>query len=102
MEKPVPMRSKEEAMDYRYFPDPDLMPIIMMMRYLSIKQFLPELPDTKKERFINEYSIKIDDAEILSSSSKKLYYFEAIIKTATSEIKLLANWILSEVIGFLW
>ena len=95
-----PMRSKEEANDYRYFPDPDLLPIsISDDEILRIKQFLPELPDTKKERFINEYSIKIDDAEILSSSSELSDYFEQSVKTATSEIQLLANFILSEVIG---
>lgn len=95
-----PMRSKEEANDYRYFPDPDLLPISISDDEISrIKQFLPELPDTKKERFINEYSIKIDDAEILSSSSELSDYFEQSVKTATSEIQLLANFILSEVIG---
>jgi aspartyl-tRNA(Asn)/glutamyl-tRNA(Gln) amidotransferase subunit B len=95
-----PMRSKEEANDYRYFPDPDLLPVSISDDEISrIKQFLPELPDTKKERFINEYSIKIDDAEILSSSSELSDYFEQSIKTATSEIQLLANFILSEVIG---
>jgi aspartyl-tRNA(Asn)/glutamyl-tRNA(Gln) amidotransferase subunit B len=95
-----PMRSKEEANDYRYFPDPDLLPVSITKEEISdIKQSLPELPDIKKERFIKEYSLKNDDAEILSSSSELSDYFEQAAKTATSEIQLLANFILSEVIG---
>jgi aspartyl-tRNA(Asn)/glutamyl-tRNA(Gln) amidotransferase subunit B len=95
-----PMRSKEEANDYRYFPDPDLLPVSITEKEISdIKQSLPELPDIKKERFIKEYSLKNDDAEILSSSSELSDYFEQATKTSTSEIQLLANFILSEVIG---
>ena len=95
-----PMRSKEEANDYRYFPDPDLLPVSITEDEISvIKQSLPELPDIKKERFIKEYSLKNDDAEILSSSSELSDYFEQATKTSTSEIQLLANFILSEVIG---
>jgi aspartyl-tRNA(Asn)/glutamyl-tRNA(Gln) amidotransferase subunit B len=95
-----PMRSKEEANDYRYFPDPDLLPVSITEDEISvIKQSLPELPDIKKERFIKEYSLKNDDAEILSSSSELSDYFEQAAKTSTSEIQLLANFILSEVIG---
>jgi len=95
-----PMRSKEEANDYRYFPDPDLLPVSITEDEISvIKQSLPELPDIKKERFIKEYSLKNDDAEILSSSSELSDYFEQAAKTSTCEIQLLANFILSEVIG---
>ena len=95
-----PMRSKEEANDYRYFPDPDLLPVSITEDEISvIKKSLPELPDIKKERFIKEYSLKNDDAEILSSSSELSDYFEQATKTSTSEIQLLANFILSEVIG---
>ena len=95
-----PMRSKEEANDYRYFPDPDLLPVSITKEEISvIRQSLPELPDIKKERFIKEYSLKNDDAEILSSSSELSDYFEQAAKTSTSEIQLLANFILSEVIG---
>jgi aspartyl-tRNA(Asn)/glutamyl-tRNA(Gln) amidotransferase subunit B len=95
-----PMRSKEEANDYRYFPDPDLLPVSITSKEISlIRESLPELPDAKKERFINEYLLKNDDAEILSSSSELSDYFEQSAKTATSEVQLLANFILSEVIG---
>ena len=82
-----PMRSKEEANDYRYFPDPDLLPVSITEDEISvIKKSLPELPDIKKERFIKEYSLKNDDAEILSSSSELSDYFEQAAKTSTCEI----------------
>ena len=95
-----PMRSKEEANDYRYFPDPDLLPIeITQQEIKNIELSLPELPDAKKERFMTEYLLKADDAEIISSSTSLSHYFESSIKHATGEYQLLANFILSEVIG---
>jgi aspartyl-tRNA(Asn)/glutamyl-tRNA(Gln) amidotransferase subunit B len=95
-----PMRSKEEANDYRYFPDPDLLPVeITDKQILDIKNNLPELPDSKKERLINQYDIKNDDAEILSSSSQLFEYFEKASTNISSTYQLLANFILSEVIG---
>ena len=94
------MRSKEEANDYRYFPDPDLLPIeITQQEIKNIELSLPELPDAKKERFITEYLLKADDAEIISSSTSLSHYFESSIKHVTGEYQLLANFILSEVIG---
>ena len=94
------MRSKEEANDYRYFPDPDLLPVEITEKQISdIKRTLPELPDSKKERLINQYNIKNDDAEILSSSSQLSEYFEEASKDVSSAYQLLANFILSEVIG---
>ena len=94
------MRSKEEANDYRYFPDPDLLPVEITDKQISdIKRTLPELPDSKKERLINQYSIKNDDAEILSSSSQLSEYFEKASKDMSSAYQLLANFILSEVVG---
>jgi aspartyl-tRNA(Asn)/glutamyl-tRNA(Gln) amidotransferase subunit B len=95
-----PMRSKEEANDYRYFPDPDLLPVEITKKQISeIKKSLPELPDAKKERFIQEYGLKNDDAEILSSSLELSVYFEKASSYASSKFQLLANFILSEVIG---
>ena len=95
-----PMRSKEEANDYRYFPDPDLLPVEITKKQISdIKKNLPELPDAKKERFIAEYKIKNDDAEILSSSSELSNYFENACSCISSKFQLLANFILSEVVG---
>ena len=95
-----PMRSKEEANDYRYFPDPDLLPVEITEKQISdIKKSLPELPDAKKERFIVEYGLKNDDAEILSSSLDLSEYFEKASSYVSSKFQLLANFILSEVIG---
>jgi aspartyl-tRNA(Asn)/glutamyl-tRNA(Gln) amidotransferase subunit B len=94
------MRSKEEANDYRYFPDPDLLPVEITDKQISdIKRTLPELPDAKKERLIKQYSIKNDDAEILSSSSQLSEYFEKASKGVPSAYQLLANFIMSEVVG---
>ena len=95
-----PMRSKEEANDYRYFPDPDLLPVeITKKQIFEIEKNLPELPDTKKERFIKDYGLKNDDAEILSSSLELSEYFEKASSYVSSKFQLLANFILSEVIG---
>ena len=95
-----PMRSKEEANDYRYFPDPDLLPVEITEKQISeIKKSLPELPDAKKERFMVEYGLKYDDAEILSSSSDLSKYFEKASRNVSSKFQLLANFILSEVVG---
>ena len=95
-----PMRSKEEANDYRYFPDPDLLPVEITEKQISeIKKSLPELPDAKKERFITEYGLKNDDAEILSSSLDLSEYFEKASSNVSSKFQLLANFILSEVVG---
>jgi aspartyl-tRNA(Asn)/glutamyl-tRNA(Gln) amidotransferase subunit B len=95
-----PMRSKEEANDYRYFPDPDLLPVEITEKEISdIKKSLPELPDAKKERFIDEYSIKNDDAEILSLSLELSEYFEKASNYISLKYQLLANFVLSEVVG---
>ncbi len=95
-----PMRSKEEANDYRYFPDPDLLPVEITEKQISdIRKNLPELPDAKKERFMEQYDIKNDDAEILSLSSELSEYFEKASSCITSKYQLLLNFILSEVVG---
>ena len=73
------MRSKEEANDYRYFPDPDLLPVeISKQRIENIKQTLPELPDAKKERYMKQFNLKLDDAEILSSNLALSIFFEEV------------------------
>ena len=75
------MRSKEEANDYRYFPDPDLLPVeISSERINQIKSSLPELPDAKKSRYMSEYNLKNDDAEILSLNTPLSNYFEDSIQ----------------------
>jgi len=88
------MRSKEEANDYRYFPDPDLLPVIIDEDFKArIKAALPELPDAKKQRFKTDYSLDEESVTILTSSRQLADYFEAVLKTSGCEAKLCANWI---------
>ena len=95
-----PMRSKEEANDYRYFPDPDLLPVeISQEKIDKIKLTLPELPDDKKDRYKNNYGLKEDDAEILSLNSNLSTFFDESIKGSDSDPQLVANFILSELVG---
>ena len=95
-----PMRSKEEANDYRYFPDPDLLPVEISQEKIDmIKLTLPELPDDKKDRYKNNYGLKEDDAEILSLNSNLSTFFDESIKGSDSDPQLVANFILSELVG---
>jgi len=95
------MRSKEEAMDYRYFPDPDLLPVEVTAEHIEdIRKTLPELPDAKKDRFVSEYALKAEDATILTSSRDMADYFEKVVK-ACGEAKLAANWVIGELSGYL-
>ncbi|VAW87145.1 Aspartyl-tRNA(Asn) amidotransferase subunit B @ Glutamyl-tRNA(Gln) amidotransferase subunit B [hydrothermal vent metagenome] len=94
------MRSKEEAMDYRYFPDPDLLPVVIDDAYLdACRATLPELPDIKRQRFIKDYGLSIYDAGVLTASRDLADYFEATTVAAGGEAKLAANWIMGDVIG---
>ncbi|MDC0433906.1 Asp-tRNA(Asn)/Glu-tRNA(Gln) amidotransferase subunit GatB [Pelagibacteraceae bacterium] len=89
------MRSKEDAHDYRYFPDPDLLPLSLDNELIEkIKKDLPELPDQKKERFIKDYSLSAYEANVLVSEKKISDYFEEVVKT--SDIKLAKNWIMGD------
>jgi len=93
-----PMRSKEEAHDYRYFPDPDLLPVVVEKDYIeNIRLSLPELPDKKLERFVKEFGISRKDAETLSSSKPLAEYFEKCTKYANDK-KAASNWVLNEVL----
>ncbi|MCW9023490.1 MAG: Asp-tRNA(Asn)/Glu-tRNA(Gln) amidotransferase subunit GatB [Gammaproteobacteria bacterium] len=95
------MRSKEEAMDYRYFPDPDLLPVeVTAETKENIRRTLPELPDAKKARFMESFALNAEDAGILTTSRDMADYFEQVIK-ATDDIKLSANWIMGDLSGFL-
>ena len=88
------MRSKEEANDYRYFPDPDLLPVIIDEEFKAyVKANLPELPHAKKLRFKTDYQLDDESATILTSSRALSDYFEAVLKASKSEAKLCANWI---------
>jgi len=92
----IPMRTKEEAHDYRYFPDPDLVPVVLKKEEIeSIRKKLPELPDAKRKRFVQEYKLTEYDATNICSSKKLADYFEEAVKGYKNPKKI-ANWILSE------
>ena len=94
------MRSKEDAHDYRYFPDPDLLPLNLDKELIeNIKKNLPELPDQKKERFIKDYSLNAYEANVLVSEKEISDYFEEVIKN--SDIKLAKNWIMGDLFASL-
>ncbi|NOS89371.1 MAG: Asp-tRNA(Asn)/Glu-tRNA(Gln) amidotransferase subunit GatB, partial [Methylococcaceae bacterium] len=91
------MRSKEEANDYRYFPDPDLLPVIISDEFKAhIKAELPELPDAKKQRFKDSFKLDDESAGILTSTRQLADYFEAVLAASGSEPRLCANWIIGE------
>ncbi|MBY0580943.1 MAG: Asp-tRNA(Asn)/Glu-tRNA(Gln) amidotransferase subunit GatB [Rickettsiales bacterium] len=92
------MRKKEEANDYRYFPDPDLLPLKISLEYINnIRNNLPELPEDKKKRYIKEYGITEYDSEVLTADKNVAEFFEKIAKKI--EPKLAANWICAELFG---
>jgi aspartyl-tRNA(Asn)/glutamyl-tRNA(Gln) amidotransferase subunit B len=91
------MRSKEEAMDYRYFPDPDLLPIILDDKFIEdIQATLPELPWEKRERFEKQYELSRYDANILISSKDLSEYFENTISATKASPKFAANWVIGD------
>ncbi len=95
-----PMRSKEDAHDYRYFPDPDLLPLELDAAWVArIKATLPELPDAKKKRFTEAYGLSAYDAGVLSGDAESAAYFEAVAKGR--DAKLAANWVTQELFGAL-
>lgn len=92
------MRSKEEAHDYRYFPDPDLLPLEFTQDFVDeLAKDLPELPDEKKNRFISEYGLTAYDADILIAEKASADYFEDVAKGR--DAKLAANWVINELFG---
>ncbi len=96
------MRSKEEAMDYRYFPDPDLLPLELDDEFIeSVRQTLPELPDAKRERFVEQYGLSGYDASVLTASRELADYYEAVAGELRGEPKLAANWVMGELAGAL-
>ena len=97
-----PMRSKEEANDYRYFPDPDLLPLEIDEDTIDkIRESLPELFDAKVKRYIEDLKIKQTDAEEISRNMEIAEYFEATVDNFSDDAQLVSNWILSEVIAVL-
>jgi aspartyl-tRNA(Asn)/glutamyl-tRNA(Gln) amidotransferase subunit B len=96
------MRNKEEAHDYRYFPDPDLLPLELDTAYVEeIKAHLPELPDAKKARFVREYGLPVYDAGVLVSEREIADYFEAVARGSERgrDAKTAANWTINELAG---
>ena len=94
------MRSKEDAHDYRYFPDPDLLPLEISDDFINnIKKSIPELPDEKKKRFIEKFKLSSYEANILVSDIETSKYFEEVIKK--SDVKISTNWITGELFALL-
>ncbi len=91
------MRAKEEANDYRYFPDPDLLPLMVDEQTIeSVRKTLPELPQEKHQRFITDYQLTAYDATVLVSSREMADYFEEVVTLSQASPKLVANWITVE------
>ena len=94
-----PMRSKEEASDYRYFPDPDLVTVEIARSWVDeIGSDLPELPDARVQRFINDYGLPQDMARQLTDNRARADYFEACVSQAPGEARTVSNWMLSEML----
>ena len=95
-----PMRSKEEAHDYRYFPDPDLLPLELTSEYVDdLRATLPELPDARKQRYIEDLGLSVYDAAVLVAEKETADYFEAVAQG--HDAKLAANWVMGELYGAL-
>ena len=96
------MRSKEEANDYRYFPDPDLLPVVIEDSFIeAVRKTLPELPATKQQRFVEEYGLKDADAEILTVSRALADYFEAVAGATSAKPQVAANWVIGDLSALL-
>ena len=95
------MRSKEEAHDYRYFPDPDLVPIMVDQQWVDeIKASLPELPDAKRHRFVTDYGLPEHDAELLTSERTTAKWFEEAVR-AGAQAKTVSNWMMGDLMKLL-
>ena len=96
------MRTKEDANDYRYFPDPDLLPIVCTADYIAgIRSALPELPEAKRARFVRDFHLSDYDAKTLTSSRELAAYYEAVVAASAAEPKLCANWVATDLLGAL-
>lgn len=94
------MRSKEEAHDYRYFPDPDLLPLSISNEWIEqVKAMLPELPEARRNRYIEDFGLSRYDASVLTATREIADYFENTVKQLPAQAKLCANWIMGEVSG---
>ena len=94
-----PMRSKEVANDYRYFPEPDLLPIVIDSAYVAkVRETLPELPNDKRQRFVDQYALSAYDASVLAASRELADYYETVVATC-GDAKIAANWVQVELLG---
>lgn len=99
--KTLSMRSKEEAHDYRYFPDPDLVKVYIDEEWMNaVRASIPELPDARKARYVQEYSLPSYDAEVLTSSMELADFFEESLQF-TKDAKAVSNWMMGELLGYL-
>jgi aspartyl-tRNA(Asn)/glutamyl-tRNA(Gln) amidotransferase subunit B len=96
------MRSKEEANDYRYFPDPDLLPVVLEPGFIeSVRATLPELPDEKAARFVREHGLSDYDAGVLTASREIAAFYEDVLRRVGQDPKLCANWVMGDFSAFL-
>lgn len=96
------MRSKEEANDYRYFPDPDLLPVEISDEYIeAVRSTMPELPSAKEKRFVDAYGLKADDAGILTASRPLADFYEAVVEASDATPQVAANWVIGDLAGAL-
>ena len=96
------MRSKEEANDYRYFPDPDLLPVVIEEQQIAVvRRSLPELPDQKAARFASQFGLSDYDAGVLTASREMSAFYEDVVKRVGGEPKLCANWVMGDFSAFL-
>jgi len=96
------MRTKEDANDYRYFPDPDLLPVVCTPEYIeAVRATLPELPEAKRTRFVEQYGLSPYDASVLTGDVATALYYEAVVQTSGGDPKTCANWVITDLLGAL-
>ena len=94
------MRSKEDANDYRYFPDPDLLPVECSAGFIeAVRKSLPELPQAKRERFVQQYALSVYDATVLTGERALADYYERVVADSKADPKLCANWVITDLLG---
>ena len=96
------MRSKENANDYRYFPDPDLLPVVVTTDDIEkIRATMPELPEAKRNRFMQQYGLPKYDASVLTAEAALADYYETVVSTSAGDPKICANWVIGDLLGLL-
>ncbi len=96
------MRSKEDAHDYRYFPEPDLPPLVLNPAWIqAVKDALPELPSAKADRFVKDFGLPEYDAKVITSTKPLAHFYEKAVATSSGEPKLVSNWLMTEVLRML-